>query len=306
MKKIITCFTIMFSLIIINSSIYAAQADVEYISSKYMLKPGEEFYVDTKLVNSGAYRIISCQNEFRFEPADAFEIIDLVSLKSNQFVTTPQFTTSPYIAGLAGEMGSLFWTNNELIYRLKLKVNPNFKGNSATIFFQNSEIYSETDMNTPMCPLNKNIGYTILASEVINTKVEYKLDPAYIITIPEKIIASDTAQVNIPISGNVNLEPDKQVKITVSNGSVVLNRHKVTNNISSLVTGTGADSITANLKLGNNSSIISTDAVALFEYGTENLVKSLLSIEPIKSNGHKAGMYIGNIIFNLSLIDKVV
>ncbi|MEG0372249.1 MAG: hypothetical protein RR645_08150, partial [Clostridium sp.] len=209
----------------------------------------------------------------------------------------------PYYAGTSVSKLADSYLNNEIIYTIKCKVNENFKGKTFQMIFNNMEISMNSDFEM-VYPLEKSVNFTIVNTDIINTIVQYKLDPTYIITIPEKIIASDSLPVEISINGNVNLEPDKQVKISVSSGNIVLNRHKIVDQIPVIVPVEEAGTITANLRLGSNNTILSTDTIALFEFGQENLIKTKLYLDPIITTGKKAGMYIGNIIFNLSLINK--
>lgn len=322
MRKKISIVLLMFFVLNI-STIFAVNYsyDIQYTADSYYISPGDIINIKLKLNNATAGVTAYDASIYDLQAqttnngtaivagTEAFENFSVVgsSLRPPCDWDYSNLTGSkyPYKLSFAGDGSTLgTYVSGEDMSTLTFKLKEDYKGSKASIkIVLNELIMPGSFENYP------NLGEKIITfnvqqdSQTMNTTVRYDISPSYMVTIPENVEASDLEDVIVgPITGDVNLEDGKQVKISVNSGTIVLERYKL-NGIDK-VTGEGAQTINALLRLGTNEDIDSTTAIALFEYGTTNLINDNLYIKKIDATNKRAGVYLGNITFNLSMIDK--
>lgn len=306
LKKIIVIVLMTFGLLVSNFSTVNAVTTfgINYVPEKTFVTTTDQISIG--LVLFGASTGLTGINIHYTDLDNAFE----------QFSITGNFLTER--AGISWDDSHIpnnklaFSTNNpaisryhndEEIAKFKFRIKPGFKGKTARVQFTCIEAYdgkidSYLGLNEEV---TATVEFHINQKDEIITSVRYTLDPSYIITIPETVIASDTNDVEIKINGDVNLEEGKLVKVSTATGNIVLDRYKMDG--ITKVTGAGADTIETKLKLGVND-VLNTTPIAMFEYGKNNLIQEVLSVSKLSFNNKKAGQYIGSIIFNVNLINK--
>ncbi|MEG0221620.1 MAG: hypothetical protein RR702_04400, partial [Clostridia bacterium] len=133
------------------------------------------------------------------------------------------------------------------------------------------------------------------------TPITYTVGPTFVVTIPETIAASTTTNVEVPVTGNANMEPNKKLSVTIqlAESKVVLTR------------AGGADTIDVSLKQAATESEAGTPVaaakteVASFTNGTTNGVATKLFVNKLDAgtiSAKKAGAYTGNLTFTIAIV----
>lgn len=306
--KIVTSIiiVIVISILFNATSVLAVSSvfEMNYLPSKSFVSTGEQVSVDMQLKGADL-GVVAEKIEFK-DLDNAFEKISYTSIPD---VNRPGIDwadsnlLSNFLAFSTDDPTVSKYKNDEIIVTLHFSVKPNFKGKTARMEFKVIQAANPlwesyiVGNNYPTKIVEFHINQ---AGEHIST-VKYSLDPKYTITIPELIVASDVSDNTINIAGDVNLEEGKEIKVTASSGNVILDRYKMDG--ITKVTGLGAQTIETKLKLGANSNILNTTALAIFRTGKTNLITDALTIQKIDPTNKKAGKYIGNIIFNVNIVD---
>lgn len=311
LKKIITLVALMF--IVFNAQLMYAETfpySITYVPSTSYLKPGDEVTISFKLNGApaglGGFQITLKDVNSAFEKLSDVNFTTLPKQDLSWAITN--YASDPYKFGF-DSMGTCY-SDGEIIATLRLKVKPDFKGNEANISIHNlsgsdmvgNEYLSEIDR--AKLDVNLKLGIKQNQDQQLISTVKYALDPAFIVTIPAEIIASDTQDTVINISGDVNLEDGKQVVVYALDGNVLLERHRTSDGVK--LDGLAYDSISTKLALKNNQiitneNIINTTPLAMFRINKQNELSDKLVIKNINPLNKKAGLYKGNIVFNIKL-----
>ena len=142
------------------------------------------------------------------------------------------------------------------------------------------------------------LGAMVLPVHAQEMSVTYRQPNAYTVTIPTSIDLSSGADSNEISVTNVNLEPNKEIKIKISqgvdnNGVIELSRENDTNTkavtkISTIEGGTGI--------------ALNADFATFKANGTQTLFYS--AIAPKDSDTIKAGSYSGTLTFTITAPEK--